>query len=215
MVRLVTLNKPPVQPQKVNATANAEQIARLEAQAAKLREQIRLANRMGERDWAAQARQELAQVNTQLSSLQPPPAAAPAAPALNASTGISGNGTTVTPALYVRTDLAAPTLMPVKLDASKPDDNAAEATTARNIVNDVTGGKSIDQIASARGMTRDQVIAALRSGGMTVSTADPSGNGDVQTTKITDAGGRTVTQYYDYQHDSYYTSVEQIGRAHV
>ncbi|MER9947864.1 LysM peptidoglycan-binding domain-containing protein [Mesorhizobium sp. M0047] len=209
MVRLVTLNKPPVQPQKVNATANAEQIARLEAQAAKLREQIRLANRMGERDWAAQARQELAQVNTQLSSLQPPPAAAPAAPALNASTGISGNGTTVTPALYVRTDLAAPTLMPVKLDASKPDDNAAEATTARNIVNDVTGGKSIDQIASARGMTRDQVIAALRSGGMTVSTADPSGNGDVQTTKITDASGRTVTQYYDYQHDSYYTSVEQ------
>ncbi|MER9654825.1 LysM peptidoglycan-binding domain-containing protein [Mesorhizobium sp. M0152] len=208
MVRLVTLNKPPVQPQKVNATANAEQIARLEAQAAKLREQIRLANRMGERDWAAQARQELAQVNTQLSSLRPPPLAAPATPASNASTGTSGNGKTVTPALHVRTDLAAPTLMPVKLDGSKPDDNSVEATTARSIVNDVTGGKSIDQIASARGMTRDQVIAALRSGGMTVSTADPSGNGDVQTTKITDASGRTVTQYYDYQHDSYYTSVE-------
>ncbi|TRC93079.1 LysM peptidoglycan-binding domain-containing protein [Mesorhizobium sp. WSM4303] len=210
MVRSITLTKPPLQPQKVNATANAEQIARLEAQAAKLREQIRLANRMGERDWAAQARQELAQVNTQLSSLRPPQVAAPAAPALNASNGTSGNGTTVTPALYVRTDLAAPTLMSVKLDGSKPEDNAAEATTARNIVNDVTGGKSIDQIASARGMTRDQVIAALRSGGMTVSTTNPtSDNGDVQATKITDASGHTVTQYYDYQHDSYYTSVEQ------
>ncbi|MFD2057409.1 LysM peptidoglycan-binding domain-containing protein [Mesorhizobium calcicola] len=210
MVRSITLTKPPLQPQKVNATANAEQIARLEAQAAKLREQIRLANRMGERDWAAQARQELAQVTTQLSSLQPAQVAAPAAPALNASTGTSGNGTTVTPALYVRTDLAAPTLMSVKLDGSKPEDNAAEATTARNIVNDVTGGKSIDQIASARGMTRDQVIAALRSGGMTVSTTNPtSDNGDVQATKITDASGHTVTQYYDYQHDSYYTSVEQ------
>ncbi|TIN19616.1 MAG: hypothetical protein E5Y31_24085 [Mesorhizobium sp.] len=116
MVRSITLNKPPLQPQKVNATANAEQIARLEAQAAKLREQIRLANRMGERDWAAQARQELTQVNTQLSSLRPPSVAAPAAPALNAST--SGNGTTVTPALYVRTDLAAPTLVPPAARAS-------------------------------------------------------------------------------------------------
>ncbi|GLR39547.1 hypothetical protein GCM10007880_00630 [Mesorhizobium amorphae] len=210
MVRPITLTKPAVQPQKVNASANAAQVARLEAQAAQLREQIRLANRMGERDWAAQARQELAQVNTQLNSLQPP-AAAPAAPGVNvvnASNGTSGNGTTVVPALYVQPDLMAPpSLTPVKLDGSKPEDNAAEATTARNIVNDVTGGKSIDQIASARGMTREQVIAALRSGGMTVSTTDP--NSDVQTTKITDASGRTVTQYYDYQHDSYYTSVQQ------
>ncbi|CAN7377040.1 LysM peptidoglycan-binding domain-containing protein [Mesorhizobium sp. LjNodule214] len=210
MVRPITLTKPPVQPQKVNASANAAQVARLEAQAAQLREQIRLANRMGERDWAAQARQQLAQVNTELSSLQPPPVAPPGVNVTNASNGTSGNGTTVVPALYVRPDLAAPTLTPVKLDGSKPEDNAAEATTARNIVNDVTGGKSIDQIASARGMTREQVIAALRSGGMSVSTTDPTGgNGDVQTTKITDANGRTVTQYYDYQHDSYYTSVQQ------
>ncbi|TIT72492.1 MAG: hypothetical protein E5W56_20530, partial [Mesorhizobium sp.] len=97
----------------------------------------------------------------------------------------------------------------VDFDGSPAKDDPAAAATARNIVNDVTGGKSIDQIASARHMTREQVIAALRSGGMTVSTTDPtSGNGDVQTTKITDAGGRTVTQYYDYQHDSYYTSVQ-------
>ncbi|MER9231646.1 LysM peptidoglycan-binding domain-containing protein [Mesorhizobium sp. M0622] len=212
MVRPITPTKPPVQPQKVNAKANAAQIARLEAQAAKLREQIRLANRMGERDWAAQARQELARVSTQLDSLQSPPVAASAAPSVNvvnASNGTSGNGRTVTSALYTQTDLAALAATPVKLDGSTPEDNAAEATTARNIVSDVTGGKSIDQIASARGMTREQVIAALRSGGMTVSTADPSGNGDVLTTKITDASGRTVTQYYDYQHDSYYTSVEQ------
>ncbi|AZO22752.1 LysM peptidoglycan-binding domain-containing protein [Mesorhizobium sp. M1E.F.Ca.ET.045.02.1.1] len=214
MVRPITPAKPPVQPQKVDAKANAAQIARLEAQAAQLREQIRLANRMGERDWAAQARQQLSQVNTELSSLQPPPpAVVPTAPNLqivNASTGTSGNGTTVVPALYQQPDLLGPTVTPVKLDGGTPEDNAAEAATARNIVNDVTGGKSIDQIASARGMTREQVIAALRSGGMTVSTTDPtSGNGDVQTTKITDASGRTVTQYYDYQHDSYYTSVQQ------
>ncbi|MER8402078.1 LysM peptidoglycan-binding domain-containing protein [Mesorhizobium sp. M1348] len=213
MVRPITPTKPPVQPQKVNAKANAAQTARLEAQAAKLREQIRLANRMGERDWAAQGRQELARVNTQLDSLQPPPVAASAAPSVNvvnASNGTSGNGRTVTPALYTQTDLAALAATPVKLDSSTPGDNAAEATTARNIVSDVTGGKSIDQIASARGMTREQVIAALRSGGMSVSTTDPtSNNGDVQTTTITDASGRTVSQYYDYQHDSYYTSVEQ------
>lgn len=65
----ITLTKPPLQSQKVDPKANAAQIARLEAQAAELREQIRLANRMGERDWAAQARQELVQVNTQLNSL--------------------------------------------------------------------------------------------------------------------------------------------------
>ncbi|MER9828413.1 LysM peptidoglycan-binding domain-containing protein [Mesorhizobium sp. M0134] len=212
MVRPITPTKPPVQPQKVNAKANAAQIARLEAQAAKLREQIRLANRMGERDWAAQARQELAHVDVQLDSLQSPPVAASAAPrvnVVNASNATSVNGRTVTPALYTQTDLAALAATPVKLDGSTPEDNAAEATAARNIVSDVTGGKSIDQIASARGMTREQVIAALRSGGMTVSAADPSGNGDVLTTKITDASGRTITQYYDYQHDSYYTSVEQ------
>ncbi|RUW74911.1 MULTISPECIES: LysM peptidoglycan-binding domain-containing protein [unclassified Mesorhizobium] len=211
MVRPITLTKPPVQPQKVDAKANAAQVARLEAQAAQLREQIRLANRMGERDWAAQARQQLAQVNSELSSLQPPPVAVPAMPGVNvvnASAGTSGNGATVAPALYVRPDLAA-TAATVKLDGGPAEENPKDATTARNIVNDVTGGKSIDQIASARGMTREQVIAALRSGGMTVSTTDPtSGNGDVQTTKITDGSGRTVTQYYDYQHDSYYTSVQ-------
>ncbi|RWC97598.1 MAG: LysM peptidoglycan-binding domain-containing protein [Mesorhizobium sp.] len=211
MVRPITLTKPPVQPQKVDAKANAAQVARLEAQAVQLREQIRLANRMGERDWAAQARQQLAQVNSELSSLQPPPVAVPAMPGVNvvnASAGTSGNGATVAPALYVRPDLAA-TAATVKLDGGPAEENPKDATTARNIVNDVTGGKSIDQIASARGMTREQVIAALRSGGMTVSTTDPtSGNGDVQTTKITDGSGRTVTQYYDYQHDSYYTSVQ-------
>ncbi|RWA76353.1 MAG: LysM peptidoglycan-binding domain-containing protein [Mesorhizobium sp.] len=210
MVRPITLTKPPLQSQKVDPKANAAQIARLEAQAAELREQIRLANRMGERDWAAQARQELAQVNTQLNSLQPNPATAPATPGVvNAGNGTSGNGVTVAPAVYVHSNLASPPVTLVDFDGSPAKDDPAATATARNIVNDVTGGKSIDQIASARHMTREQVIAALRSGGMAVSTTDPtSGNGDVQTTKITDAGGRTVTQYYDYQHDSYYTSVQ-------
>ena len=118
MVRPITLTKPPLQPQKVNAKADAAQIARLEAQAAELREEIRLANRMGERDWAAQARQELAHVNTQLSSLQPQPATAPAMPGVNvvnASNSTSGNGTTVTPALFTRPDSTL-ALTPVDLD---------------------------------------------------------------------------------------------------
>ncbi|PBC20780.1 MULTISPECIES: LysM peptidoglycan-binding domain-containing protein [unclassified Mesorhizobium] len=218
MVRPITLTKPPLQTQKVNANADAAQVARLEAQAAALRDQIRLANRMGERDWAAQARQELAHVNTQLSSLQPKPATAPA-PATpgvnvaNAGNGTSGNGTTVTPALYVNTNLATPAVTLVDLDGSPTRDDPAAANTARDIVNDVTGGKSIDQIASDRHMTREQVIAALRSGGMTVSDGSAP-NGDTQTTKITDASGRTVTQFYDYQHDSYYATVqEQPGGA--
>ncbi|MDX8534187.1 LysM peptidoglycan-binding domain-containing protein [Mesorhizobium sp. VK25A] len=214
MVRPITLTKPPLQTQKVNANADAAQVARLEAQAAALRDQIRLANRMGERDWAAQARQELAHVNAQLSSLQPKPApATPGVNVANAGNGTSGNGTTVTPALYVNTNLAAPAVTLVDLDGSPAKDNPAAANTARDIVNDVTGGKSIDQIASDRHMTREQVIAALRSGGMTVSDSSTS-NGDTQTTKITDASGRTVTQFYDYQHDSYYATVqEQPGGA--
>ncbi|TPO13415.1 LysM peptidoglycan-binding domain-containing protein [Mesorhizobium sp. B1-1-5] len=209
MVRPITLTKPPLQTQKVNANADAAQVARLEAQAAALRDQIRLANRMGERDWAAQAHQELARVNTQLSSLQPTPAAA--TPGVNVAN--AGNGTTVTPALYVNTDLATPAVTLVDLDGSPAKDNPAAGNTARDIVNDVTGGKSIDQIASDRHMTREQVITALRSGGMTVSD-NSAPTGDTQTTKITDASGRTVTQFYDYQHDSYYATVqEQPGGA--
>ncbi|TSE02890.1 LysM peptidoglycan-binding domain-containing protein [Mesorhizobium intechi] len=208
MVRPITLTKPPLQTQKVNANADAAQVARLEAQAAALRDQIRLANRMGERDWAAQARQELAHVNTQLTSLQPKPATAPAVPSVNvASNGTSGNGTTVTPTLYLNTNLAGPAVKLVDLDGTPANDDAAAASTARDIVKDVTGGKSIDQIASDRHMTREQVTTALRSGGMTVSDSSAP-SGDTQTTKITDADGRTVTQFYDYQHDSYYATVQ-------
>lgn len=58
---------------KVDPKANAAQIAQLEAQAAQLREQIRLANKMGEREWAATARQELTQVTGKLDALQQPP----------------------------------------------------------------------------------------------------------------------------------------------
>ncbi len=208
MVRPITLTKPPVPPQKVNATANAGEVARLEAQATKLREQIRLANRMGERDWAAQARQELTQVNTQLNSLQQPPTApavASTTPSVNAGNGTSGNGTTVTSALNT-SNLASPAVIPVKLDTGAAEETPAEATAARNIVNDVTGGKSIDQIASDRGMTKDQVLASLRSGGMTVSTTESEVG---ISTEITDTTGRTVTEHYDYEHGNYYTEIQQ------
>jgi len=205
MVRPITPTKPPVQPQKVNATTNAEQVARLEAQAAELREQIRLANRMGERDWATQARQELTQVNTQLNSLQQPPAAPSVTTVNAANNNTTGSGPSVTPALYIRPELAGPTVTQVRTDDGTPEQPRPEVTTAQNIVSDVTGGKSIDQIATDRGMTRDQVLAALRSGGMTVSTAESEVG---VATEITDATGRTVTEHYDYEHGNYYAEIQ-------
>lgn len=112
--------------------------------------------------------------------------------------------TALTPYIFPQRNEFAPTAMaPLKLGVGKPEDDAA---TARGIVDEAVRGKSIDQIAAARGMRPDQVIDALRSGHMDVSV---SSNGDVGTTSIKDSTGRTVTQYYDYQHDSYYTSVQE------
>lgn len=112
--------------------------------------------------------------------------------------------TALTPNIFPQRNEFAPTAMaPLKLGVGKPEDDAA---TARGIVDEAVRGKSIDQIAAARGMRPDQVIDALRSGHMGVTI---TGNGDVETTTIEAGGGRTVTQYYDYQHDSYYTSVQE------
>ncbi|TIO33268.1 DUF4781 domain-containing protein [Mesorhizobium sp.] len=216
MVRPITLkpSNPPNPPQKVASKTNADRTSRLQNEAAKLQEQIRLANKMGERDWAAQARQRLSQVNSELSSLQTPPittTAAPAGPRVNGTTGsLFGNGTT-TPALFTTpvTFNATNGTQLVTLDGATGQN---PQTTANGIVKDITDGKSIDNIAADRGMTRDDVLAALKAGGMTVSTTDPtSDNGDVRTTRITDGSGKTVTEYYDLQHGNYHAQVTGPG----
>lgn len=112
--------------------------------------------------------------------------------------------TALTPYIFPQRYEFAPTAMaPVKLNASKAEDDAAKA---RGIVDEAVRGRSIDQIAAARGMKPEEVIAALRSGHMNVTV---SGNGEFETTTIDAGGGRTVTQNYDYQHGSYYTTVQE------
>ncbi len=88
--------------------------------------------------------------------------------------------------------------------------NAEPLVDADEIIGDVTDGWSIDQIAEDRGMTRDEVIAALENGGMEVGeTEAESANGDVQTTEIHDPdSGQTVTEYYDHHDDSYETHID-------
>ncbi|PAQ10922.1 LysM peptidoglycan-binding domain-containing protein [Mesorhizobium temperatum] len=205
MVRPITPAKPPVQPQKVNASAKAEQVSRLEAQAAKLREQIKLANRMGERDWAAQARQDLAQVNTQLTTAQPTAATARPAPELPAAvTAANGNGgTTAAPALFTTQNFGGtPNLL---LTSGEPDGGDV-SPEAKDILKAIEGGKSIDNIAAERKMSPEKVVAALNAGKMT-AIATEHANGDTRTVVITDGSGRTITENQDYQHGGYYTEV--------
>ncbi|TIS85526.1 EAL domain-containing protein, partial [Mesorhizobium sp.] len=104
------------------------------------------------------------------------------------------------------------TTVPLLHEAGSQEDDDATARAAA-LVKDVTNGKSIDEIAAEREMTREDVIAALRAGSMTVTITAPTGeNGDIQTTEITDTSGRTVTEYYDYQHDSYHSRVTADGK---
>lgn len=200
---------------RVDPKANAAHIAQLEAQAAQLREQIRLANKMGEREWASAARKELEQVTSKLDGLQQP-AAQPVNGSLPANGGAPNNGPSVQPALFTQPTTLS--FAPVKLDTGAPKKDPAADTTAHSIIDDVTKGKSIDKIASERGMTTEQVLAAIRAGNnLEVTVTDPTGkNGDVQTTVIKDTSDpknhKTVTLYYDYQHDTYY-AVMQDGSA--
>jgi LysM repeat protein len=208
MIRPITVRKPPPPP-RVDPKVNAEQTTRLQAEATKLRNEIRLANKMGKSDAAASARQRLTQVNAELSTAQAAspavqpapvqPAAAPAAP--------QGNGGTTFPALFTTQNFGGtPNLV---LAHNKPDVTrpSPEAATASDIVKDIDGGKSIDIIAEERGMTPDKVVAALNAGGMEATTSE-AGNGDTRTIEITDGSGRTITEHQDYQHGNYYTEVK-------
>ncbi|TIS80577.1 MAG: LysM peptidoglycan-binding domain-containing protein [Mesorhizobium sp.] len=82
-------------------------------------------------------------------------------------------------------------------------DQVITAEGCSSILEDVVGGKSLDEIAEERGLTREQVIAQLEAAGYKVETADPSsGNGDVERTEIIDAETDAVVagHYSDHQH---------------
>lgn len=67
------------------------------------------------------------------------------------------------------------------------------------IEKDLAAGRSIDDIAKARGQTRDQVLAEMAANGRTVTrTTDPKGaNGDGQSIEVKDARTGSTTTYYN------------------
>ncbi|RWN03035.1 MAG: LysM peptidoglycan-binding domain-containing protein [Mesorhizobium sp.] len=220
MIRPINTVKPP--PPRVDPKAHAEQTTRLQAEATKLQNEIRLANRMGEVDAAAGARQRLTQVNAELTTAQPTaPAPQPTPPAQPgpelpaAVTVATGNsGITAAPALFSVQDLGGGVVPPeVKaLEVKTPDVKAQEVNTpevrapevrANDILKAIDGGKSIDNIAAEQGVAPEDVVAALNAGGMT-AVATEHANGDTRTVVIT-AGDRTITENQDYQHGGYYT----------
>ncbi|SJM31813.1 LysM peptidoglycan-binding domain-containing protein [Mesorhizobium delmotii] len=206
MIRPINTVKPP--PPRVDPKANAEQTTRLQAEATKLQNEIRLANKMGEADAAAGARQRLTQVNAELTTAQPTaPAAQPGPVAPAAVTAANGNGgTTAAPALFTTQNFGGtPNLL---LTSGEPDGGGVspEVTTAQDILKAIESGKSIDNIADEQGMSPEEVVAALNAGDMT-AIANEHANGDTRTVVITGGSGRTITENQDYHHGGYYTEV--------
>ncbi|RWM99687.1 MAG: LysM peptidoglycan-binding domain-containing protein [Mesorhizobium sp.] len=206
MIRPINTVKPPPPP-RVDPKAQAEQTTRLQAEATKLQNEIRLANRMGEVDAAAGARQRLTQVNAELTTAQPTAPAQPGPELPAAVTVANGNGgATAAPALFTVQDLGGGVVPPeVKaLEVKTPDVKASEVKVkANDILKAIDGGKSIDNIAAEQGLAPEDVVAALNAGGMT-AVATEHANGDTRTVVIT-AGDRTITENQDYQHGGYYT----------
>jgi uncharacterized protein (DUF433 family) len=207
MIRPITYKPPPPPTPKVDPKANAEHFNRLQTEATKLRNEIKLASKMGETDAAASARQRLTQVNTELSTAQSTsqaPQPAPVQPV--AITAPNGNGgATAAPALFTTRNFAgAPNLL--LTNGSFDGAASPEVTTANDIVEDIEAGKSIDNIAEDGDMSPEEVVAALNAGGIE-ATATEHANGDTRTTVITDASGRTITENQDYQHGGYYIEV--------
>ncbi|RZS77381.1 hypothetical protein EV217_4742 [Phyllobacterium myrsinacearum] len=80
---------------------------------------------------------------------------------------------------------------------------ASRNTTPPPILADVQAGKSIDEIAGDRGISRPDVIRQMEAAGLELETTDPtSDNGDVRTIRIIDCktGGVIATHYEDFQH---------------
>ncbi|MCF6114397.1 LysM peptidoglycan-binding domain-containing protein, partial [Mesorhizobium muleiense] len=217
MIRPINTVKPPPPP-RVDPKAHAEQTTRLQAEATKLQNEIRLANKMGEADAAAGARQRLTQVNAELTTAQatapapqPTPPAQPGPELPAAVTVANGNGgATAAPALFTVQDLGGGGVVSPEvkaLEVKTPDVKAQEVKTqevkANDILKAIDGGKSIDNIAAEQGLAPEDVVAALNAGGMT-AVATEHANGDTRTVVIT-AGDRTITENQDYQHGGYYT----------
>ncbi|RWM80980.1 MAG: LysM peptidoglycan-binding domain-containing protein [Mesorhizobium sp.] len=199
MIRPINTVKPP--PPRVDPKANAEQTTRLQAEATKLQNEIRLANRMGEADAAAGARQRLTQVNAELTTAQPTPPAQPGPELPAVVTVANGNGgATAAPAFFATQDLGGGGVV-------SPEVKALEVKTpdvkANDILKAIDGGKSIDNIAAEQRVAPEDVVAALNAGGMT-AVATEHANGDTRMVVIT-AGDRTITENQDYQHGGYYT----------
>jgi LysM repeat protein len=207
MIRPITTLKPPPPP-RVDPKTNAEQITRLKTEVTKLQNEIRLANKMGETEAAASARQRLTQVNAELTTAQPTAPAVQPAPVLPAAaTAANGNGaTTAAPALFTTQNFGGtPNIL---LTSGAPDAGAVspEVAAANDILRAIEGGKSIDNIAHERNISPEQVVAALNVGKMT-ATATEHANGDTRTVVIEDGSGRTITENQDYHHGGYYTEV--------
>ncbi|RWK98488.1 MAG: LysM peptidoglycan-binding domain-containing protein [Mesorhizobium sp.] len=206
MIRPINTVKPPPPP-RVDPKAQAEQTTRLQAEATKLQNEIRLANRMGEVDAAAGARQRLTQVNAELKTAQPTAPMQPGPELPAAVTAATGNGVaTAAPALFTQDLGGAPNLV-VSPEVKAPEVKALEVNApdikANDILKAIDGGKSIDNIAAEQRVAPEDVVAALNAGGMT-AVATEHANGDTRTVVIT-AGNRTITENQDYQHGGYYT----------
>lgn len=108
---------------------------------------------------------------------------------------------------------AAKTIPVAKQSASRPasfNQQVAKAK-AQPIIRDMAAGKSIEVIAKAQGMTREEVIKQLDDAGYEITPTNPSS--DVDKTEIRDeeTGQVVATEYYDYQHDSYYIEASAPG----
>src|SRR5690606_2073077 len=71
------------------------------------------------------------------------------------------------------------------------------------LINNFIAGKSLDDIAEERELTREQVIAQLQGAGYEVAPTPPDcGNGDTETTTITDSETGDKTTYTEEVHDN-------------
>ncbi|TIO53897.1 MAG: hypothetical protein E5X80_08430 [Mesorhizobium sp.] len=87
---------------------------------------------------------------------------------------------------------------------------------ADGIARSLAAGKGIDQIVKEhRGWTRQQVLAQLRAAGYEVKVTEPQA-GETRVTQVRDPkNGKTVTEYSDFQHGTYYTAVKAPGGEEV
>ena len=118
------------------------------------------------------------------------------------------NGTVVT---KTTTSDGGTTTVVAAADGSKTTLTPTQDPTshgAQSIVHDLTGGKSIGQIAQERGLTYDQVLAQLRAAGLDVTTTTPATENGVATVEIRDpVTGKIVTEHDYASNGNHYVSL--------